>query len=214
MLAEKHPEIERVRLGSLEPDHITDEMIAGLKQVTKLCPQFHISVQSGCNNVLKAMNRHYTAEEYEELAKKLRSTFDDATITTDVLVGFPTESEEDFKTTCEFVKRIGFEKVHVFPYSVREGTRAEKMNQLTKAVKESRAATLSKITDEIRKDYLKKQKGKTVSVLFELYKDGYSEGYTENYTPVRIYTDKDYKGEIKNVVITDVDDDWCVGEIE
>ena len=88
------------------------------------------------------------------------------------------------------------------------------MNQLTKAVKESRAATLSKITDEIRKDYLKKQKGKTVSVLFELYKDGYSEGYTENYTPVRIYTDKDYKGEIKNVVITDVGDDWCVGEIE
>ncbi len=214
MLAEKYPEIERVRLGSLEPDHITDDMIAGLKQVTKLCPQFHISVQSGCNNVLKAMNRHYTAEEYEELANKLRRTFEDATITTDVLVGFPTETEEDFKTTCDFVKRIGFEKVHVFPYSVREGTRAEKMEQLTKAVKETRAATLSEITDEIRKDYLMQQKGKTVSVLFEIYKEGYSEGYTENYTPIRIYTDKDFKGEIKNVVITDVGDDWCVGEIE
>ncbi len=213
ILAEKYPEIKRVRLGSLEPDHITDEMIAGLKQVTKLCPQFHISVQSGCNNVLKAMNRHYTAEEYEELANKLRRTFEDATITTDVLVGFPTETEEDFKTTCDFVKRIGFEKVHVFPYSVREGTRAEKMEQLTKAVKENRASTLSKITDEIRKDYLMKQKGKTISVLFELYKDGYSEGYTENYTPVRIYTDKDYKGEIKRVLITDIGDDWCVGEI-
>ncbi len=213
MLAEKYPSIERVRLGSLEPDHITDEMITGLKKVSKLCPQFHISVQSGCNNVLKAMNRHYTAEEYEELANKLRSFFPDATITTDVLVGFPTETDDDFKTTCDFVKRIGFEKVHVFPYSVREGTRAEKMEQLTKAVKENRSSILSKITDEIRKDYLSKQKGKTVSVLFELYKDGYSEGYTENYTPVRIYTDKDFKGEIKKVFITDTGDDWCVGEV-
>ena len=212
-LTEKYQSIERVRLGSLEPDHITDEMISGLKKVTKLCPQFHISVQSGCNNVLKAMNRHYTAEEYEELAIKLRNTFKDATITTDVLVGFPTETDDDFKTTCDFVKRIGFEKVHVFPYSVREGTRAEKMEQLTKAVKENRASILSKITDEIRKEYLLNQNGKTVSVLFELYKDGYSEGYTENYTPVRIYTDQDFKGEIKNVTITGIGDDWCVGEI-
>jgi threonylcarbamoyladenosine tRNA methylthiotransferase MtaB len=148
MLAEKYPEIERVRLGSLEPDHITDEMIAKLKQVKKLCPQFHISVQSGCNNVLKAMNRHYTAEEYEELANKLRNTFKDTTITTDVLVGFPTETDDDFKTTCNFVKSICFEKVHVFPYSVREGTRAEKMEQLTKAVKENRAFVLSKITSK------------------------------------------------------------------
>ena len=213
-LSEKYPTIKRVRLGSLEPDHITDEMIEGLKSVTKLCPQFHISVQSGCNNVLKAMNRHYSAEEYEYLANKLRSTFKDATITTDVLVGFPTETDEDFKTTCKFVKRTGFEKVHVFPYSVREGTRAEKMEQLTKSVKENRASILSEIADKIRKEYLLKQKGKTVSVLFELYKDGFSEGYTENYTPVRIYTDKNFKGEIKDVLITDVGDDWCVGEIK
>ena len=188
-------------------------MIAGLKKVTKLCPQFHISVQSGCNNVLKAMNRHYTAEEYEELANKLRSTFDDATITTDVLVGFPTESEEDFKTTCEFVKRIGFEKVHVFPYSVREGTVAAKMEQHTNAIKDKRAADLIKVTEKIRADYLKAQISKTVEVLFETQRDGFYEGYTKNYTPVRTYTKDDLHGKVLNVTITEALDDYCVGRL-
>lgn len=212
-LAEKYDGIERVRLGSLEPDHITDEMIAQLKTLTKLCPQFHISVQSGCDSVLKAMNRHYTAKEYEELALKLRKTFPDSTITTDVLVGFPTESEENFKTTVEFVKRAGFEKVHVFPYSVREGTRAAKMEQLTKSVKEQRASLLSKIADSQRETYLKNQIGKTVEVLFETARDGYCEGYTKNYTPVRISDNKDYKGEILSVKIIGSDKDYCIGEI-
>ena len=211
-LAEKYDGIKRVRLGSLEPDHITDEMIEQLKTITKLCPQFHISVQSGCNSVLKAMNRHYTAEEYEHLAKKLRETFPDATITTDVLVGFPTETDENFNTTVEFVKRIGFEKVHVFPYSVREGTRAAKMEQLTKAVKEGRAAHLSEITEKIRAEFLKKQTGKTVAVLFETEKDGYCEGYTENYTPVRVFSSKLCKGEFLRVEIIGAENDYCIGK--
>lgn len=210
-LAEKYNGIKRVRLGSLEPDHITDEMIEQFKSITKLCPQFHISVQSGCNNVLKAMNRHYTAEEYKHLANKLRETFSDATITTDVLVGFPTETEEDFNTTVEFVKRIAFEKVHVFPYSVREGTRAAKMEQLTKAVKEDRASRLSAITDKIREEFLKKQIGKTVEVLFETEKDGYCEGYTKNYIPVRVNSPKTCKGEILTVKITESENDYCIG---
>ena len=211
-LAEKYDGIKRVRLGSLEPDHITDEMIEQLKTVTKLCPQFHISVQSGCDSVLKAMNRHYTAEEYEHLAKKLRETFSDATITTDVLVGFPSETEEDFNTTAEFVKRVSFEKAHVFPYSVREGTRAAKMEQLTKTVKEERASQLSVITDKIREEFLKKQIGKTVEVLFETEKDGYCEGYTENYTPVRVISDKACKGKFLNVEIIDSEKDYCIGK--
>lgn len=212
LLAEKYDGIKRVRLGSLEPDHITDEMIERLKAVTKLCPQFHISVQSGCDSVLKAMNRHYTASEYEHLANKLRETFPDATITTDVLVGFPTETEEDFNTTVEFVKRVGFEKAHVFPYSVREGTRAAKMEQLIKAVKEDRASRLSAVTDVIREDFLKTQVGKTVEVLFETEKDGYCEGYTKNYTPVRVNTEKTCKGEFLNVEIIDSDKDYCIGK--
>jgi len=211
-LAEKYENIKRVRLGSLEPDHITDEMISGFKTITKLCPQFHISVQSGCDSVLKAMNRHYTAKEYEDLAKKLRESFPDATITTDVLVGFPTETEEDFNTTVEFVKRIGFEKVHVFPYSVREGTRAAKLEQLKKAVKEERAAKLSAITENIREEFLKKQIGKTVEVLFETEKDGYCEGYTENYTPVKVFGNRVCKGKFLKVEITGCEKDVCIGK--
>lgn len=210
-LAEKYEGIERIRLGSLEPDHITDEMIERLGNITKLCPQFHISVQSGCDSVLKKMNRHYTAEDYENLAKKLRETFYDATITTDVLVGFPSETEEDFKTTAEFVKRVKFEKVHVFPYSVREGTVAAKMEQHTNAIKNKRATELTKITDELRSEFMKAQIGKTVEVLFETHRDGYSEGYTKNYTPVRIYNDNDYRGTIMEIAITDANNDYCIG---
>ncbi|MBO5463471.1 MAG: tRNA (N(6)-L-threonylcarbamoyladenosine(37)-C(2))-methylthiotransferase MtaB [Clostridia bacterium] len=211
VLAEKYDSIERIRLGSLEPDHITDEMIEKLGNIKKLCPQFHISVQSGCNNVLKKMNRHYTAEDYENLANKLRETFEDATITTDVLVGFPSETDDDFNATVDFVKRIGFEKVHVFPYSVREGTVAAKMEQHTNAVKEQRAATLSSVTEELRSEFMKKQIGKTVEVLFETHRDGYTEGYTKNYTPVRIYNDNDYRGKIKEITITDANNDYCIG---
>lgn len=210
-LAEKYDTIKRVRLGSLEPDHITDEMIAELSKLTKLCPQFHISVQSGCNNVLKKMNRHYTAEEYEHLAKKIRETFEDATITTDVLVGFPTETDDDFNTTLEFTKRIAFEKIHIFPYSVREGTVAARMPQHTTSLKNRRAAELSEVAENMRADFLKKQIGKTVDVLFETKHDTYSEGYTENYTPVRIYGKNDYRGEILKIKITAAENDFCVG---
>ena len=210
-LAEKYDTIERVRLGSLEPDHITDKMIDDLKSITKLCPQFHISVQSGCDNVLKKMNRHYTAEEYKALTKTLRATFHDATITTDVLVGFPCETEDDFKETVNFVKDIKFEKVHVFPYSVREGTVAAKMEQHTNAIKDKRAADLIEVTEKIRADYLKAQMGKTVEVLFETQRDGFYEGYTKNYTPVRVYTEENLHGLVLNVTITEAKDDYCIG---
>lgn len=211
MLAEKYDSIKRVRLGSLEPDHITDEMISRLKNVTKLCPQFHISLQSGCNSVLKRMNRHYTREEYKALADSLRSAFKDASVTTDILVGFPTESEADFCETVEFAKSIGFEKIHIFPYSKRNGTPAAAMPQLPNAIKDERAKRLGAAAAEIRKEYLLKQVGKTCEVLFETEHPEFSEGYTKNYTPVRIYDGKDRKGKFLNILITDAGDDYCIG---
>ena len=204
---------KRIRLGSLEPDHITDEVINRLAKVKSFCPQFHISLQSGCNKTLKTMNRHYTAEEYFELCEKLRAAFNDTSLTTDIFVGFPDESEEDFEESARFAEKVGFEKVHVFPYSPREGTRAAKMKQLEKSVKESRSREMIKRTNKIRNDYLLSQVGKEVNVLFETRtQDGFTEGYTENYTPVKV------KGEIpcneiKKIKITAVDGDFCVGEI-
>ncbi len=214
-LTDKYDNIKRVRLGSLEPDHIDSKMICGLKEVKKLCPQFHISVQSGCDNVLKKMNRHYTAEEYENLCKELRKTFPDATITTDILVGFPTETEDDFKETVEFAKRVKFEKAHIFPYSVREGTVGAKMPQLTNAVKEQRAKYLSQITKVIQNECLKKYIGKTVNVLFETDRLNYCEGYTENYTHVKVYNESKLQGKIRKVAITNIDlnDNSCIGKL-
>ena len=210
-LAEKYDNIKRIRLGSLEPDHITREMIEKLGEITKLCPQFHISLQSGSDSVLKKMNRHYTADEYKTLTENLREVFPDATITTDILTGFPTETEEEFLETVEFAKAIKFEKAHIFPYSIREGTVASKLPQLTNAVKENRAKKLTEVTNETRKEYLKEQIGKTVNVLFETDKNDYSEGYTENYTPVRIYDNTKRSGEIIKVKITEAKDDYCIG---
>ena len=203
---------QRIRLGSLEPDHITDEVIARLAKIEKFCPQFHISLQSGCDNTLKAMNRHYTAAEYAELCEKLRKNFSDATITTDIMVGFPTESEEDFAENVRFAQMIGFEKVHVFPYSPREGTRAAKMPQIEKSVKEKRSHIMIEKTEEVRQSFLKSQIGKTVDVLFETrHSDGFVEGYTKNYTPVKVKKEIPC-GVISAVKITAVDGDFCVGE--
>ena len=202
----------RVRLGSLEPDHITDDVIERLSKLRSFCPQFHISLQSGCDNTLKAMNRHYSAEEYSELCRKLRASFPDATITTDIMVGFPTESEEDFAENVRFAQKVGFEKVHVFPYSPREGTKAAKMPQIEKSVKEKRSHIMIEKTEEIRQNFLKNQIGKTLEVLLETrHADGCVEGYTKNYTPVKVEGDLPC-GEIVKVKITAVDGDFCIGE--
>lgn len=204
---------QRIRLGSLEPDHITDEVIERLSKIPKFCPQFHISLQSGCDNTLKAMNRHYTADEYSELCLKLRNVFEDTAITTDIMVGFPTETDEDFNTSVEFAKKVGFEKVHVFPYSPREGTRAAKMVQIQNRIKEERSHIMIEETEKIRQEYLKAQIGKTVEVLFETNRaDGFAEGYTKNYTPVKVEGHITCQGIIK-VKIIGVDGDFCVAEI-
>lgn len=210
------PEIKRVRLGSLEPDHLTDEVIHELSKCEKLCPQFHISLQSGCNSTLKRMNRHYTAEEYRELCNKLRLNFKDCALTTDVMVGFAGETQEDFEESLRFVKEIGFEKVHVFPYSIREGTRAADFgDQLTAAQKHERSVKMIEQTEKIRRDYFVSLVGKKVSVLFESKNEsGYVCGFTPNYTPIKVKGGEELTGLIKEVEITAVDDDdFCIGKL-
>ena len=205
--------IKRIRLGSLEPDHITDEIINGLAGIPEFCPQFHISLQSGCDNTLKRMNRHYTSNEYFELCQKLRNAFDGTTLTTDVMVGFPGETAEDFESSLAFVEKVGFEKVHVFPYSIRPGTPAAKMaDQIEKCEKEKRASIMSTAAEKIRKDFLESQLGKTLEVLVEEYHDGFAQGYTKNYTPVKIACDETLHGIIKTEIIS-VEDDFCIGKI-
>ncbi len=206
--------IKRVRLGSLEPDHITDEVIEGLAGLDKFCPQFHISLQSGCDKTLKEMNRHYDSSEYRALCCKLRQTFPDCTLTTDVMTGFHNETEEDFEASLAFVKEIGFEKVHVFPYSEREGTAASRRgDSVLKAEKERRAAVMIEETQKIRNAYMQSLIRKNVSVLFEEKTDGNTyQGYTKNYIPVSVESDEDIIGKELTVTITgvDVNSDRCL----
>ncbi len=213
-LAENTQGIDRIRLGSLEPDHITDDLISSFASCSKFCPQFHISLQSGCDTVLKRMNRHYNSDEYRLLTEKLRNAFTDTSITTDIIVGFPGETDDEFRATVEFARTVGFDKVHVFPYSVREGTKAAKMEgKLNNNIKAERAKLLSTVCEGIRKETFIKNNGKIFSVLFETPKDGYQCGYTKNYTPVRVKTDTDLTNSIHNVFITETFDDYCIGEI-
>lgn len=208
--------IERVRLGSLEPDHLTDEVIERLSRCEKLCPQFHLSLQSGCDNTLKSMNRHYTAEEFRQIARKLKSTFDECTLTTDVMVGFAGESEDDFAQSLDFVKEIGFEKVHVFPYSVRKGTRAQKLpGHLDKAIKEKRCKIMIEETERIRRKFFLGQIGKIFSVIPEVKdENGLMTGYTANYIPVKFPMENNTEKKTVNIKITAIGDgDFCIGEI-
>lgn len=206
--------ILRIRLGSLEPDHITDDIIDGMAKYEKFCPQFHISLQSGCDKTLKEMNRHYNSAEFKQLCDKLRAAFPDATLTTDVMVGFNNESEEDFKQSLKFVKQINFEKVHVFPYSEREGTVASKKgDNVPRAEKERRAAIMIEQTNNQRIAYFNSLIGTTQKVLFEAKtKDSYYQGYTKNYIPVKAMFNTDVIGKELEVTIKSVDDkeDCCL----
>lgn len=213
MTAENTKGIERIRLGSLEPDHITDEIIERLAGMKKFCPQFHLSLQSGSDRILKKMNRHYTAEEYYELCRKLKKAFPDTALTTDIIVGFPGETDEDFRETLEFAKKCGFMKVHVFPFSPREGTPAwGYKDKIQNSIKEQRCCVLQKECDEIRNVFMNSYVGKTVKVLFETPKGNQQQGYTENYTPVIITSETNCSGKIIPVKITSADSNMCYGE--
>ena len=213
-ICNENDKIKRIRLGSLEPDHLTDEVIDGLAKCEKLCPQFHISLQSGCDKTLKSMNRHYTADEYKALCDKLRSSFENASLTTDIMVGFNDETELDFNESLDFVKTIAFEKVHVFPYSERVGTAASKRgDNVPKQEKERRAAVMIEETEKIRHDYLKKLVGTNEKVLFENeIEPNLFQGYTKSYLPVRMKYNRNIVGEELEVKIIDYTDEFCIAE--
>ena len=206
--------IERIRLGSLEPDHISDEMLNRLYKVKQFCPQFHLSLQSGCDETLKRMNRHYDTEFYADLVRRIKMRFEDASVTTDIMVGFAGETDEEFQKSLEFVKSQGFAKCHVFTYSKREGTAAVKLGgHIPNSVKQRRAALMLNAAEEAQKSFLRGMVNKTEKVLFETEKDGYIEGYTENYTRVRVKTDIPLSNEICEVYLERVCGDYIEGKI-
>lgn len=183
--------IQRIRLGSLEPRIITEAFARELSEIKKVCPQFHLSLQSGCDTVLKRMNRHYTAEEYLEKTELLRTFFTEPAITTDIIVGFPGEDEEEFQTTVDFVEKAGFSKAHIFKYSRRKGTMADAMSgQLTEKEKDRRSREIIKKEQKMEIIYRKKFLNKEQKVLFEeiILKDEeeYLVGYTERYVRIGV----------------------------
>lgn len=206
--------IKRVRLGSLEPDHITDEMLERFKAQEKFCPQFHLSLQSGCDTTLKRMNRHYDSEFYYDLVSRIRDIFPDASITTDIMVGFAGETEEEFSESISFVKKVKFARAHIFSYSRREGTVAAALkSQVQKKDKERRSKEMIKITKITESEFLNSQIGSVYPVLFENCLNGIAEGYTPNYSRVQVKSDVIKNGEISNVLITDTVDDYCIGKL-
>lgn len=212
------PGIDRVRLGSLEPEKLSDDLLRRLAAHPQFCPQFHLSLQSGCDRTLRAMNRHYTTAEYADLAARIRQIFPDAALTTDVMVGFPGETEADFARSLEFVREMGFAKVHVFPYSPREGTVAARMpEQIPSPEKRRRAALMGETAAASRRAFLRSQVGKVMPVLFERSADpAWHRGYTPNYTPVKISAKKGEKSLRKSVfrvIIKSSEPDCCIGTL-
>ena len=184
--------LHRIRLGSIEPTIITDEFVERLSKLDKICDHFHLSLQSGCTETLKRMNRRYTTEEFRDVTKRLWSKFPNAALTTDIIVGFPGETDEEFNTTYEFLKEIAFYKMHIFKYSQRKGTKAAVMpNQVDGKIKEERSKKLIELSNENEYNYNKKYIGKQVEVLFEEREGEYLKGHTTNYIVVKHKTDKD-----------------------
>ena len=203
----------RIRLGSLEPRTVTREFCERAKKLPTLCPHFHLSMQSGCDATLKRMNRKYDTARYYESVELLREYFDDPAITTDLITGFPEETEEEFGETLAFIEKCGFAAMHIFPYSIRPGTKAAAMAQVDMSVREERAARAAAVAERMHQGYLARCVGKTFPVLFEQDRGEGSVGHAPNYMPVTV----DVKGlhnTVQNVRITAVDGDGLRGEPE
>ena len=203
----------RVRLGSLEPRTITEEFCKRASKLPYLCPHFHLSMQSGCDATLKRMNRKYDTARYMESCDLLRQYFDDPAITTDLITGFPEETEEEFAQTLDFIARVGFADMHVFPYSIRPGTKAAEMRQIDMPVREERAARASAVAKTMHEAYLACCEGKTFPVLFERDRKGGSAGHAPNYMEVSV-AQEGLHNQVKNVKITAVDGGSLRGELE
>ena len=205
------PEV-RLRLGSLEPRTVTGDFCRRAAALPNLCPQFHLSMQSGCDATLKRMNRKYDTARYLESVELLNRWFDRPAVTTDLITGFPEETEEEFAQTLDFIRKCRFAQMHIFPYSIRPGTPAAKMEQVPKAVKEERARRAAAVAEEMHRSYLEGCVGQTYPVLFEQPKNGKFFGHAPNYMEVLV-DGAELHNALRTVRITDVDGEALLGEI-
>ncbi|HSH36019.1 tRNA (N(6)-L-threonylcarbamoyladenosine(37)-C(2))-methylthiotransferase MtaB [Schnuerera sp.] len=207
--------IERIRLSSIEPTFIDEEFMQRAVRTKKLCDHFHLSLQSGSDTVLKRMNRKYTTDEYKNIVNLIREYMPNAGITTDIIVGFPGETNKEFNQTYNFVKDIHFSRIHVFKYSPRKGTPASKFkNQIHGNIKHNRSEKLINLGEELIISFNEQNMYKTLQVLFEEGNNGYMEGYTTNYIRVKAEAGDEVKGKILPVKIMDKENDILIGKIE
>ena len=200
----------RIHLGSLEPTVVTDEFVTRLAKLN-VCPHFHLSMQSGCDATLSRMRRKYTTAEFFAVTERLRAAFPGCALTTDLITGFPGETEEEFSKTLAFIEKCAFAQMHVFPYSIRPGTKAAGMpGQIEKSEKAARAARAAHIAERMQREYLTSCVGKTLEVIFETESDGESRGHAENYTEVAVPGDMPH-GVVRKVKITGVRGEMLVG---
>ena len=206
--------IKRVRLGSIEPRILTEEFIKEISSIDKMCNHFHIALQSGCDETLKRMNRKYTTEEYQRSVDLVRKYFDNPAIATDIMVGFPGETEEEFESSLKFATELRLADAHVFAYSNRKGTKADKMEgQVEKGVKEARSKKMISALKQTQREYLESYVGKTAEVLFEQeIKDGIYEGHLTNYVKVHLKSDEDISGKFVNVTLKSIKGDHIIAE--
>ena len=203
-------EIKRIRLGSIEPTLITNEFISRLEKLEKVCHHFHLSLQSGCDETLKRMNRRYSTYEFKQVVERIRNAYKDAILTTDIIVGFPGETQEEFDFTYEFLKEIKFYKMHVFPYSIRKGTKAADMpKQVDGAEKERRSKILIELSNKNQLEYNKKYLGQTVEVLIEEE----SKGHTANYILVNVDGAEKLENKIVKVKVDNIENEFLKGSI-
>ena len=206
--------IQRIRLGSIEPLLITEEFVERLKKLEKICHHFHLSLQSGCDETLKRMNRRYTTEQFKVIVNLLRDAYEDVNLTTDIIVGFPGETDEEFSKTYQFLDEIKFYKMHVFKYSPRKGTKAAVMpNQISGDIKEERSRKLIEVSDKNEIEYNKSYIGKNVEVLFEEEKNGMYKGHTQNYIVVYCKSEENLDNKIVDVVCENAEQEHIIGKI-
>ena len=208
--------IERIRFSSIEPNVVTEEFAQTIAALPKVCDHFHLSLQSGCDKTLKEMNRKYDTEKYRQAAATLRRYLPKVALTTDIIVGFPGETEEDFRESYAFAEEIGFAKIHVFPYSPKRGTpAAERKDQLLNAVKSERSHTLIRLSDKMAADFLADAVGEDVEVLYErAVGDGIYEGHTTNYRKVHGRSETDLTNRIAKTHITKAEGETLFGDVE
>ena len=205
--------IDRIRLSSIEPMAIDYTFIEMVKSSKKLCRHFHLSLQSGCDETLHRMNRKYTTAEFMDIVNGIRDIFPDAAITTDIMVGFPGETDEEFEKSLEFVNKVQFGDAHIFQYSPRRGTPAAKKKQIPPTVKEHRSKLMISATDKTRADFIRQFEGQTMDVLFERSNDGVYEGKTNNYIPVFVKSDTDISNKLLDVKMVEAKSSYLSGEI-